>query len=70
MKAAAEGQKARSESQKWPRMRDLPENERAPFNKWLNGQTCPVIEGIPIEEQDAYYPWDYDRWKRGHPIVD
>ena len=45
----------------WPRIRDLPEEEREPFRQFLVGQTCPSIDD-PI--QDAYYPWDYDNWKR------
>jgi len=44
---------------KWPRTKDLPENERAAFEKALNGQTR------PMEHEDSYYPWDYDRWKAG-----
>ena len=50
---------------KWPRIKDLPEEERKPFRKWLGGQTVPVIEGLPMSEQDAYYVWDYERWKEG-----
>jgi hypothetical protein len=49
----------------WPRIRDLPKEEQEPFGKWLRGQTKPLIEGIPFEEQDSYYPWDYDNWKNG-----
>jgi hypothetical protein len=47
----------------WPRIKDLPENEQVPFRKWLTGQTVPLIPTLPYEEQDAYYQWDYDRWK-------
>jgi len=54
----------------WPRIRDLPESERKPFLKWLCGQTCPLVEGIPMKDQDFYYPWDYDRWKAGLPVID
>jgi hypothetical protein len=54
----------------WPRIRDLPEPERNPFTKWLEGQTMPWIEGEPVENQDAFYPWDYERWKAGKPIID
>lgn len=53
-----------------PRIRDLPENERGPFSKWLNGQTVPRIVGERMENQDGYYSRDYERWKRGLPIVD
>ena len=48
----------------WPRIRDLPEVERDPFDKFLRGQTIPLLEGVPMSEQDGYYPWDYDNWKR------
>lgn len=54
----------------WPRIRDLPEAERRPFGKWLCGQTRPRLEAAPDHEQDAYYPWDYSRWKEGKPVVD
>jgi hypothetical protein len=47
----------------FPRLRDLPEEERKRFSAWLRGSACPWIEGLPREEQDAYYPWDLDRWK-------
>ena len=49
----------------WPRLRDLPEAERIEFEKALRGQTYPLIDGLPMEEQDAYYPWDYAGWKAG-----
>lgn len=55
---------------KWLRLRDLPGTERAPFETWLNGQACPVVDGIPMEDQDFYYPWDYARWKSGRAVVD
>lgn len=48
----------------WPRTRDLPEIDRAIFEHWLSGQTRPLIEGEPWNEQDAYYEHDYERWKR------
>lgn len=47
----------------WPRLRDLPENEREVFGRWLTGQTCPVIQGEPDSEQDGYYQHDYETWK-------
>ncbi len=54
------------EARDWPRIRDLPEVERQPFLDFLVGQTIPTIieEGVPAGTQDAYYPWDYDNWKR------
>lgn len=54
----------------WPRIRDLPEREREPFNRWLSGQTRPLMMGVPEHEQDGYFPWDYDRWKGSCIIVD
>ena len=52
------------------RIRDLFEAEQEPFSKWLRGQTVPLMDGVPMEEQDAFYQWDYDRWKAGLPVVD
>jgi 3',5'-cyclic AMP phosphodiesterase CpdA len=54
----------------WPRVRDLPEEERKPFTKRLRGQTRPMIEGISMDDQDAFYPWDYQDWKDGFPVLD
>jgi hypothetical protein len=54
----------------WPRLRDIPDNERAPFDAWLDGQTRPLVNSVPDEDQDFYYPWDFDRWKAGLPIID
>lgn len=54
----------------WPRINDLPEEERIPFEDWLRGQTRPLLDNTPWEEQDTYYPWDYDRWKAGLPVID
>lgn len=55
----------------WPRIKDLPEQERVPFRQWLSGQTCPLISNLPYEEQDAYYEHDYRNWKlslKGHKV--
>lgn len=49
----------------YPRIRDLPTVEQRPFLTWLTGQTRPYIEVAPAADQDAYYPWDYLRWKDG-----
>ena len=49
----------------WPRIKDLPESEHEPFKKFLEGQTCPEIPGVPMAEQDGYYTHDYLRWKAG-----
>ena len=54
----------------WPRIKDLPEEEQKPFSSWLIGQTVPEIDGVPWDEQDGYYMWDYDRWKAGLPVID
>lgn len=47
----------------FPRLRDLPEEEREPFWQWLMGQTRPMVGGLPVEEQDFYYGDDYLKWK-------
>lgn len=47
----------------WPKIRDLPEDEKIPFSHWLTGKTVPIINGPPDTEQDAFYPWDYKMWK-------
>ncbi len=62
--------KSEWEETPYPRIRNLPTEEQEPFSKWLTGQTCPWIEGESIEDQDAYYPWDYARWKKGLPVID
>ena len=59
-----------STTNEWPRIRDLPEEERKPFYDWLYGQTRPLMDNVPMDEQDAYYSWDYERWKAGLPIID
>ena len=51
-------------SDEFPRVRDLPEEEREPFMRWLMNQTRPILPGVPVREQDGYYQWDHDRWKR------
>lgn len=55
---------------RWPRVSNLPVAERWPFTKWLRGQTRPLIEGLPMAEQDGYYEYDYSRWKKGLPVLD
>lgn len=54
----------------WPRIRDLPKEEQAPFKKWLEYQTVPEIQGALASEQDAYYQHDYDQWKQGGAPLD
>lgn len=46
------------------RIRDLPEHEQKPFLEFLHGQTRPLVEGIPDDEQDFYYECDYLNWKQ------
>jgi hypothetical protein len=56
---------------KFPRIRNLSPDEQREFSKWLMGQTCPFLKGVPYEEQDGYYPCDYDAWKaylKGEPV--
>lgn len=45
----------------YPKIRDLPEEERSLFTEWMTGQTRPHLPGEGI--QDGYYPQDYDRWQ-------
>lgn len=52
-----------TEDQNWPRVSQLPKSEQRAFERWLDGQTRPVIGGVLDDEQDGYFPWDYDRWK-------
>lgn len=56
---------------KYPRLRDLPEGERELYKSWLTGQTRPICNETEAEsEWDWYYPWDYERWKAGLPVID
>jgi hypothetical protein len=55
---------------RWPRMRDIPEADRQSFTACLEGKTRPLIDGESDENQDAFYQHDYERWKRGLPVVD
>ena len=54
----------------WPRIRDLPEDHQEPFKKFLCGKTVPVVEDLPIMDQDVYYPWDYKLWCERRGIKD
>lgn len=49
----------------FPRLRDLPERVRAAFGEALSGQTRPLVKGVPMREQDFYFPWDYEDWREG-----
>lgn len=42
------------------RVSELPNFEAGVFERWLSGQTRPIVEGI--DPQDAAYAWDYERW--------
>lgn len=46
----------------FPRLRDLPEEYREPFNEWLRGQTRPILDGEDDEDQDAFYAHDFMTW--------
>lgn len=52
------------------RKSDLPDDLKEEFRKWLVGQTIPMpmLDGELVE--DAVYPWDFDRWNNGRPIID
>lgn len=60
----------KNEAIPYPRIRNLPEDEREAFSKWLWGQTRPLIEGAEEQDQDFYYEWDYQRWKKKLPVLD
>lgn len=47
------------------RLRELSEPARSQFQNWLRGQTVPVLTGVKVEDQDAFYLHDYRRWKSG-----
>jgi hypothetical protein len=40
----------------------LPIEQQAPFNKWLFGQTCPLVEEEGEDKMNCAYKVDYDRW--------
>ena len=37
---------------------ELPTEFRSEFATWMEGQTFPLIPGVP----GAVYAWDFDRW--------
>jgi hypothetical protein len=49
----------------WPRVRDLPEAERQRFELYLGieGIARPLLEGLEMDEQDGFFPEDYEVWK-------
>lgn len=53
----------------WPRIRRLPPEEQAPFRAWLGNAKRPLFEGVPDDEQDGYFPWDWEEWFYGEPGI-
>lgn len=49
----------------WPRVRDLDETEREAFELYLGveGIARPLLEGLEMDEQDGFFPEDYEVWK-------
>ena len=42
------------------RVRDIKDEEkRKRFEQFMGGQTRPLIEEIPLDEQDCCFSWDY-----------
>lgn len=46
--------------------KNIPENEKAKFGVWMNGQTT----GVAPDGTSAIYVCDYLRWKRKLPCID
>jgi hypothetical protein len=42
---------------------ELPKEEQEPFNKWLSGQTCPLVEAEGENKFKCAYIGDYRQWK-------
>lgn len=49
----------------WPRVRDLDETEREAFELYLVVESIarPLLEGLEMDEQDGFFPEDYEVWK-------
>lgn len=49
----------------WPRVRDLPEAEQQKFELYLEveGIARPLLEGLEMDDQDGFFPEDYEIWK-------
>lgn len=49
----------------WPRVRDLPEDEQEKFELYLGVENIarPLLEGLEMDEQDGFFPEDYEIWK-------
>jgi hypothetical protein len=41
---------------------ELPKEQQEPFNKWLIGQTLPIVEKEGVFKYKCAYKWDYDKW--------
>ena len=56
-----ETKKEKTGSGHYIRFSEVPEEYKEEFNKWMYGQTMPIIPG---EEGgvDGVYPWDWERW--------
>jgi hypothetical protein len=51
----------------WPRIRDLPPEEQAPFRQWLGNAKRPIFDDVAPQDQDGYFPWDWEEWFFGSP---
>lgn len=49
----------------WPRIRDLPVEEQAPFRLWLGCAKRPLFDDVA--DVDGYFPWDWEEWFYGSP---
>lgn len=41
---------------------ELPEIQQELFNKWMVGQTRPLVESEGDNKFNCAFKWDYDRW--------
>jgi len=53
----------------WNGMKVVKVSEVPGFDKWLSGQTRPVVEGDPDPYDWAYF-WDFERYITGLPVTD
>lgn len=49
----------------WPRIRDLPVDEQAPFTAWLGSAKRPFFDNVTWQDQDGYFPRDWEEWFYG-----
>ena len=47
----------------FPRIRELPKEEQEPFREAMQNKEMPWLRGIPENEQDGFWLYDYARWK-------